>query len=108
MEIFAARPSALGATAHLYVPDYQPGKKKRSGGPSPLCGSQSFAVYQGDVVPLSEALRDWPTPDPSTVVRGTLAWEWCKPCLGHAVAVTGQQRPVLHLVVAAAQARRSA
>lgn len=101
-EIFAVRPTPLGTTAHLYVPGYQPGKKARSSGDrSPLCGSQSLSVVRGDVVLLAEALQSWPNPDRVTELRGPVAWEWCKACIGHAVALAGQQRSVLHQVVTA-------
>lgn len=101
MEIFAARPSALGHTAHLHVPGYQPGKKTRpSADRSPLCGS-SYSVNPDDVVLLSLALQNWPNPVERTELREPFVWSWCKSCIGHAVALAGQQRSVLHQVVAA-------
>ncbi len=101
-DIFAVRPGPLGATAHLYVPGYQPGRKRRRpGNRSPLCGSQNATVNPADAVPLGQALQNWRNPDQSTELRQPMEWEWCKACIGHAVALAGLQRSVLVQVAAA-------
>lgn len=95
-EIFAVPLSPFGHFAHLYASGYQPGKKRRSSGMHhPLCGSQNAPITIDDVTPLSQALRTWPNPDVGTPLRGPVSWEWCRPCIGHAVALAGIQREVL-------------
>lgn len=101
-EIFAVPLSPFGHFAHLYLPGYQPGKKARSSGVHhPLCGSQNAPIDIDQVVPLALALQNWSNPDKATELRGPMAWEWCRSCVGHAAAVAGLQRSVLHQVTAA-------
>lgn len=97
-EIFAVPPSPLGATAHLYMPGYQPGKKRRPAADrAPMCGS-SYSVNPNQVTLLAAALQDWPNPDGGADLRGPFAWSWCKPCIGHVVTVYGMQLEVMTAV----------
>ena len=87
-EIFVAVPRGHGLILHLQSPGYRPGPRQRSIGDSAaLCG---YSVSRDPLVPLREGLHLKPTgTDPRP------AWQWCRVCVGHAVALAGLDQHVL-------------
>lgn len=84
-DVFAVRPSSMSDVVHLFIENYQPGKKRRS----TSCALCNIGIGRSaDLVPLRVAAR-WPKFDPGGIVRkaGGGSWRWCMQCLGHLAAI---------------------
>lgn len=99
--IEAIPPSLLGSKIHLFHEGYQPGLKTRSTPDRNLCGQFTHRAQWERRIPLAEAVAagwgtDEFTPATPDYVHVWKTWQWCRACLGHAIAVAG----LLHQVTA--------
>lgn len=99
-EILAIEPSPASSIIHLHIPGYQPGKKTRSiGDVASLCNGAT--ATRRPTAPLADALS-WEGTHKDCGCRRP-NWQWCRPCIGHAVAIARLQLDVLTMVAKAGQ-----
>lgn len=89
-KLVALQPTTEGATVHLALPGYRPGKKSRSQGNAPLCGV--FVHADQSAGPLAEGLL-W--------ANQGAGRRLCRSCVGHLCSLLEVDQLVVRLAMLA-------